>query len=702
LQSTTIWFRWICSIVGIGLVFCTISFSQQAPNQGQQPVQGQAAPGQPATQSPRPQPAAPTLMNQGQAAGQTQAAPASVGGGAEAALSQRIEGPFEVSGIPLDQVVMLLQAQSGAQIVLGPNLNQTVTFSLQSPTVGEVLNTVLPANGLDYIVQDTGVIYIDTAAKIAEMKAPELEVIRRVFTPSFVDVATLQPAIESSLSPNGQVFIDPDSKRIIVQDVPAVIEAIEELIFSLDLRTETRVFDIRYANAQEIADQLAGVINTVEGELFVDYRNNRIIITDIPERLDEAAAIIEQLDIELEFVVVPLAFALPEDILVLVEGLLTENGYVDYDPRTSRLFIQDIPSVVEQILRLIKQFDIPTQQVYIEADIVQVNNDKSLTMGTSMGLGSDIGIGGNPSAPNVGGATEGAGNFFSFNPFLTTSGQGLTLLDVTRGKYRIQIDAMVEKEIAEVIASPRLLVQDGGMGSFTLGSQEPFATRQQYGYYGGTGGDYFTQQFREVGTSLMLEVYASEAGYVELYISVEDTRSRRVQLANIGEGLAIDGSFIDTSVTVKSGRTVVLGGIINRRNEDSRSGVPVLSSIPILGALFRQKSSSSTKQKLLVFITPTIVSVDDPYEFAQVDNVQKIEELRKTGVTDFIETQVDPRFLDWENEEPFMEEAIEEGLKERGMLNSKGNLPPRATVPEKAPPLREQMEDGIIRTYNSD
>ena len=150
------------------------------------------------------------------------------------------------------------------------------------------------------------------------------------------------------------------------------------------------------------------------------------------------------------------------------------------------------------------------------------------------------------------------------------------------------------------------------MGSFTLGSQEPFATRQQYGYYGGTGGDYFTQQFREVGTSLMLEVYASEAGYVELYISVEDTRSRRVQLANIGEGLAIDGSFIDTSVTVKSGRTVVLGGIINRRNEDSRSGVPVLSSIPILGALFRQKSSSSTKQKLLVFITPTIVSVDDP------------------------------------------------------------------------------------------
>ena len=183
MQSTTIWFRWICSIVGIGLVFCTISFSQQAPNQGQQPVQGQAAPGQPATQSPRPQPAAPTLMNQGQAAGQTQAAPASVGGGAEAALSQRIEGPFEVSGIPLDQVVMLLQAQSGAQIVLGPNLNQTVTFSLQSPTVGEVLNTVLPANGLDYIVQDTGVIYIDTAAKIAEMKAPELEVIRRVFTP---------------------------------------------------------------------------------------------------------------------------------------------------------------------------------------------------------------------------------------------------------------------------------------------------------------------------------------------------------------------------------------------------------------------------------------------------------------------------------------------------------------------------------------
>lgn len=689
MRRISVWGSWVL------MIFMCIAVMESAVGQqeNQQPQQPQS----PQVQTPQVQPPSPQLVNEGQAVGAGAAAQAT-------SLDKRLDYPINVSNVDLRNVLQILQQESGVQMVLGGDLNKNVTFSLENPSVREVLDTVLPANGLDYFVQESGVILIDTLEKIMQLKMPVDEIIERIFSPQYIDVTELQGAIESTLSPNGTVIIHPDSQKIIVRDVPAAVEAIQQLILSLDVPTDTRVFTIRYANAEEIAEQLVGVINTVEGELFVDYRNNRIIITDTPDRLDRAAAIIQQLDIELEFVVVPLAFALPEDIMPLIEGLLTETGYVDFDPRTSRLFIQDIPSVIEQILRLIKMFDISPQQVYIEADIVQVNNDKNLTMGTTLAIGKDIGLGGNPSAPNVGNVTGGsAGNFFSFNPFLTTSGSGLTLLDVTRGNYRLQIDAMVEKRLAEVIASPRLLVQDGGFGAFTLGSQEPFASRQQsyYGGYGGLGGggDYFTQQFREVGTRLELEVYASEAGYVELYINVEDTRPRRVQLANVGEALAVDGSFIDTSVTVKSGRTVVLGGIINRRNEESRSGVPVLSSIPVLGTLFRTKSSNSTKQKLLIFITPTIVSVDDPYEFAQIDNVSRIQDLQSKGATKFIETPVDERFLDWSNEEPFQDAAIEDAMKRQGIRANGSNAQRVENTNERKPSPKEQMNSGIIRRY---
>ncbi len=621
--------------------------------------------------------------------------PAQAGG---SGLDKKIDGPVIARNQDLQTVLNLLQQESGMQMVLGEGINKKVTFSLENPSVRSVLETVLPANGLAYASLDGGVIRIDTTENILKFTAPDVELMTRTFAPAYLDVVELQESLGQLKSPQGTIWIDNRSQQIIVEDTPETIQAMEQLIRQLDVKMETRLFDLKFANAEEIAEQLQGVLSAEEGKLLIDYRNNRLVITDTPQRLDQAEAIIRELDMELEFSVVPLAFALPEDVMPLIEGLLTENGYVDYDPRTSQLFIQDIPSVVEQIMRLIKQLDIPTQQVWIEADIVQINNNKQFTLGTEASFGKDIGYGGQANYPDTVGSATGSG-FFSFNPFLVTGGSGLTLMDVQQGNYRFQIDAMVEKQMAEVIASPRLLIQDGEMGSFTLGSEEPYAARQLYGgYYGGTGSEGYYQQVRQVGTTIDLEVYASQAGYIEMYIMVEDTRARRVNLSNIGEGLAVDGSFINTAVTVKSGRTVVLGGIINRSSNRTNSGVPVVSSIPILGNLFKKKSTSDQKQKLFVFITPRIVNINDPFDFAQIDNFQRLRDLQSKGVDKFTETKIDDKFLDWSNEADSEQEAIQEAIgKEKTTRSTSGSLNSKNNGKRRTPSLKNQMEDGVIR-----
>lgn len=657
MHRATIW------LLAFGFAVLSASAQQQAPTQAAQPVN---APG-------------------GQAAAQEQ--------GSSGGLDHQIDGPVQMVNQSLDILLQLLQVESGVQIVKGDGISKNVTFNLVNPSVRQVLDTVLPPIGLDYFVNDSGVVLVDTVEKIQQLKTPVMELVDKTFAPRFIDVTQLQDAVNNLRSPNGQIIIDADSQKIIVKDIPEVVEAIEQLIFQLDVETETRVFPIKYGNAQEIADQLQGVVNTIDGEMFVDIRNNLIIITDTRERLDRAAAIIEQLDVAVAIEVIPLAFSLPDDVLPIAESLLSENGYIDFDPRTSRIIVQDIPSVVQQIRDVIELLDIPTQQVYVEADIVQVNRDKSFSFGTSADLGEDIGAGGDPNAPNVGSATGTA--FSSFNPFLTTSGSGLTLLDVNQGTYRIQLEAMVSRQQAEVIASPRLLIQDAGIGSFNLGSQEPFAVQQQNNFFGG-GNQFFTQQFRNVGTTINMEVYASEAGYVEMFIGIEDTRARRVELANLGDSLAVDGSFIDTQVTVKSGRTVVLGGIINRTNSESRSGVPILSSIPILGNLFSNRSKDSERQKLLVFITPRLVNIDDPYDFAQIDNIQRMKDLRTTGATGFLDTDVDDRYLDWDNEELYEQQAIEDALEDMGQP---GLEPVRG---QPAPSFDDQLDQGLLRIENED
>ncbi|MBN2329869.1 MAG: hypothetical protein JXR73_22195, partial [Candidatus Omnitrophica bacterium] len=227
------------------------------------------------------------------------------------------------------------------------------------------------------------------------------------------------------------------------------------------------------------------------------------------------------------------------------------------------------------------------------------------------------------------------------------------------------------------------------------GSEEPYATRSVYGgYYGGGNSDSYYQQTREVGTTIDLEVYASEAGYVEMFIMVEDTRARRVNLTNLGEALAVDGSFVDTVVTVKSGRTVVLGGIINRKSSQSHSGVPILSSIPILGNLFKKKSTEDDREKMLIFITPRIVNIDDPFDFAQVDNFQQMRNLQSKGATKFVDTTVDDKLLDWSNEQENEQKAIEEAVR-NNRINSRN-------ASQKEPSLQDQMDSGIIRVESKD
>lgn len=681
-------FRILSPALLVALTACLV-FAQQPQQPLPRPQQQAGGTGGGAQQPP--------VRPPSQVPAQPQAAGGAGGGGG---LDKRIDGPVMARNQDLQNILQLLQQESGMQMVLGEGINKKVTFSMDNPTVRSVLETVLPANGLGYAVLDSGVVRIDTAENIRISQQVEVELMKRTFTPVYLDVVELEESLGQLKSPQGTIVIDNRSQKVIVEDTPEAIQAMEQLIQQLDVKMETRVFDLKYANAEEISEQLQGVLSAQEGKLLIDYRNNRLVITDTPDRLDQAQAIIEQLDLELQYQVIPLAFALPEDVMPLIEGLLTENGYVDFDPRTSRIIIQDIPAVVEQAIELLKQLDIPTQQVWVEADIIQINDSKSFSLGTEASYGKDIGSGGDPSSPSVSSTTS--AGFFSFNPFLTTGTNGLTLMDVRQGSYRFQIDAMVEKHKAEVIASPRLLIQDGEMGSFTLGSEEPYAARQMYGgYYGSSSSEGYYQQVRQVGTTIDLEVYASEAGYVEMYIMVEDTQPRRVTLANLGEGLAVDGSFIQTAVTIKSGRTVVLGGIINRSSNRSQNGVPVLSSIPLLGNLFKKKTSSDDKKKMLVFLTPRIVNINDPFDFAQVDNFQHLRDLQNKGANKLVdEAKVDEKLLDWSAESQNEQKAIDEAMG-KGKVNTK-NGAGKKNGNQKKPSAKEQINDGIIRMDASD
>ncbi len=96
-----------------------------------------------------------------------------------------------------------------------------------------------------------------------------------------------------------------------------------------------------------------------------------------------------------------------------------------------------------------------------------------------------------------------------------------------------------------------------------------------------------------------------------------------------------------------------------------------------------------------MFLTPKIVNIDDPYDFTQVDNLQKLQELQQRGATGFTDTQISEDLLDWSNERKFEEAAIEDALDDTSANGSAG-------AAQSQPSLRQQMDSGIIRQYSEE
>ena len=166
-----------------------------------------------------------------------------------------------------------------------------------------------------------------------------------------------------------------------------------------------------------------------------------------------------------------------------------------------------------------------------------------------------------------------------------------------------------------VLSAPSLVVLNNKQGSINVGTQIPvvstFINNNIIG--GGTDpGNIGTSsvQFRQTGLTLSVTPRVNPGGLVFMEIQQED--SGRGSGAAVGGNVPIDTRTIETEVAVQSGNTVVLGGLITQSSGNSSSGVPFLSRIPLIGALFGNRSTDSDRDELIILITPRVIrSTDD-------------------------------------------------------------------------------------------
>jgi general secretion pathway protein D len=311
------------------------------------------------------------------------------------------------------------------------------------------------------------------------------------------------------------------------------------------------------------------------------------------------------------------------------------GGFVQADPATNSLIITAPEPLYRQVRSLIDQLDTRRAQVYIESMIVEVAPSDSADFGFQwQGLlgksgdkfgviaGTNFSGSGRPSIIDINtSAAQGSVNV----------GQGLNLglLSVINGVTSLAAVARMLQSQSEtnIVSTPNLITLDNEEAKIVVGENVPFITGQftNTGGGGGTTNPFQTIERKDVGITLRIKPQIGEGGAVRMQIFQEQSSVKETTAAGTtNAGPSTTKRSIENTVVVDDGAILVLGGLIEDRFVTTRSKVPLLGDIPLIGALFRSESRERRRTNLMVFLRPVVVRDGDSASRLSLDRYDQI------------------------------------------------------------------------------
>lgn len=275
------------------------------------------------------------------------------------------------------------------------------------------------------------------------------------------------------------------------------------------------------------------------------------------------------------------------------------RGRIEVDERTNSLLVTHTEKQVERIRALVKELDVPTPQVLIEAKILNATENFARTLGISWG-----GIFRNDTE-----GQSGAGGF-GFNGFTDAEGDNFSITAPNPGgalSFRLgggttdfltlALSVSETEGLSKTMASPRLIVNNKQSANIADGTKIAVQTQDNDG-----GAADVTTEFIDATLSLDVTPQVTNSGFVLMDVNL-------TQDTPVGAGALrdIDTQSINTQVLVESGSTLVLGGVYTYNQNESTEGVPILKDLPFLGQLFRSDGDSLNRSELLMFISPRVI-----------------------------------------------------------------------------------------------
>jgi general secretion pathway protein D len=491
------------------------------------------------------------------------------------------------------------------------------------------------------------------------------EVITRVIALENVPAAQLVPILRPLIPQQGHMVAYPPSNVLIISDHAANIDRIAEIISRVDLpssENEVEVIPLQHASAGEVARILTALEQQnqqnaqkqggqLEGRatFIADERTNSILLGGGKTNRLQIRALISHLDIPLEregnIHVVYLRYANAKELAPVLTGIgqkvaqeeqakkggaavggaqsKVQSFDIQADESTNALVITASLEVFRSLQAVIRQLDVRRAQVLVEGIIAEISLSKAAQLGIQWGVDASPGGHGPVGFTNFASGTSSSlgsiaaaalGGAAGAASAVSSAPEGLTLgigrFNSNNLNFAALVRALQGDGSTNVLSTPTLLTLDNQEAEIVVGQNVPFVT----GSYSSVSNSstvsnpFQTIQRQNVGIDLKVKPQINEGNTIKL-----DVEQKVDSLAASSAGAAdliTNTRSIKTTVLVDDGQVVVLGGLIKDDLTESVQKVPGLGDLPLIGGLFRYKSTTKDKTDLMVFLHPVIMRDD--------------------------------------------------------------------------------------------
>ena len=459
---------------------------------------------------------------------------------------------LDVRDMNIVDVIKFLALKGEFNVVISPTVEGRSTVLLNNVTIKDALDIVIISNRLAYKVQ-SNIVQI--------MSSPEYEAMygKKFGDKTAVEIVHLDyvkpsyalAALDNIKSNVGRIIIDEDTGSVVMIDTVEAIAQMKQALKTLELPLETIVYTLQYADASVVADKLRVRIDAkAVGSITPDERSNKLIVRAYPERRKEVEA-------------------------------------------------------------LIREIDVPTKEVLVDARIMQIVLKPHYDMGIDWNL--DFRDSNDPELRKIqfNNIYMDVDNLSSSDNLESTFGQ-VAVGNFDVNAFELKLRALKEVSDTKILSNPQILVTNNQEARIHIGDTVPYIISTT----SGTGDNAITSEdvrFVDVGLKLNVTPTINDDGYVTMRLRPEIS-TVVASIESQGGGIPqVNKTEVETTLVVKDGNTIIMGGLKRDDKVHVRRGLPGLMDLPWVGTLFGRTSDNMTQTEIVIFITPHIMTGNDDY-----------------------------------------------------------------------------------------